>query len=268
MCLSIVDGSPLYIELDSAVVGNVDVMRSARESFAFSIQSGYKVIVFDETQLVSKQAQASLLTVLEDAPKNVFFVFCTTNSEAILETIISRSLLLKYDSLTDQEIMDILNHITSIEKIEISELAKRQIIRRVQGHARDAVQQLERLKLIGDAAFTASNVFLEDQFRKILTYFSKNQRTEGHELIVEILKQPLEYVEQDFGLFIKRLSKGTYINKELAQIYREFLHYYMKNAQYIRSTNDWYLFLNSLAELFHKKDAQSTAPTSDRFAKK
>ena len=84
-------GGQLYIELDSGVVGNVDTMREIRDTLAYAVSDGYRVVNLDETQLVSKAGQGTLLKVLEEAPSGVFFVMCTTSPELLLPTIVSQS---------------------------------------------------------------------------------------------------------------------------------------------------------------------------------
>lgn len=165
--------SALYMELDSAITGNVDQMRNMRDTFAFSVQSGFRVIVFDECHLVSRTAQSALLTVLEEPPKGVFFILATTNPEQLLPTIISRSLVLEYEPLPEQDVVSHLREVADKEGISVADSTLIFMARRSRGHMRDAVQQVEMLKLLGEETFVNEIHLLDQQFEALFVSFTK-----------------------------------------------------------------------------------------------
>lgn len=265
-CKSIHDRSQLYNEYDSAVVGNVEMMRGLRESFGYTLQKGFRVINFDETHLCSKQAQSSLLTVLEEAPKGVFFVFSTTNPEAILDTIVSRSIVLEFEPLGDDDVRTLLKHIAVNENIELSERVMEYIVRRVRGHARDAVQQLEMLRLLGEKDFVAQGVFLESMFEELMKLFQERKLPEAKTLINRIVRNPLVFIEQDFGIYIRRIADGVFLTEQAVnKRLKDLVFFYLKNHKLLRTTSDWYLFLSAIATLFEER--QQVANASSRFSK-
>ena len=207
--------SSLYIELDSAIVGNVDTMRGMRDSLAFSVSTGYRVVNLDETHLVSKAAQGALLKILEEAPMGVFFVLSTTNAELLLPTIVSRSVVVPFELLTEQEMTTHLRNVASKEEIEVSEETIARAARRVRGHVRDGVQQLELIRLMGEKDYQKNVVLLDDLFKSMLNSYLTGDAEEARKTILQITQAPVTFIEQDFELFMRQVADALYIGKNL-----------------------------------------------------
>lgn len=150
VCNSDLDMSPFYEEYDSAVVGNIDQIRSLKETFYYNSDRGYKIIVLDECHLISKPAQAALLKVFEETKGNIFFVLCTTDVQALLPTIRSRSLELVYNTISSKDLKENLKTIAEKEHINIDDETLELIISRSEGHARNAHMLLDRYQLMGE----------------------------------------------------------------------------------------------------------------------
>jgi len=258
-CLSIVDGSPLYTELDSAIVGNVEYMRSIRDSFNFKVQRGYRVVEFDECQLINKTAQSALLKVLEEAPPGIFFLFGTTNSEALLDTIHSRSVELEFDRLSDTDILELLRDVAGKESITLSQKCSEYIARRVKGHARDSLMQLDLVHLIGEQSYMEQSVFLETLFKDLINAFSTQDTHSAAELVNRICSHPVLFIEQDFEIFIRKIADSVWLSGNAAnKKLKDLVFWYLKYHRLLQTTNDWALFLTSIASLF---EVTKAAPT-------
>lgn len=269
-CQSIVDGSPLYAELDSAVVGSVEIMRGLRDSFGYSIQKGMRVVVFDECQVISKAAQSALLNVLEEAPPGVVFVFATTDPEALLEPIRSRSIEIQFELHSDKDITELVMDIATQEKVTVSAETCQYIVRRVNGHARDAVQAVELIGLIGEEDYRKTAVVLDKIFQGIVTSFGNGANEDAGALIREVIKHPVLHIATDFGLFVNSISEKIFIkgvvgpkNKQL----RQLIFFYLKYHRLLNSSNEWYIFLCALGSLFEEKSTGVSA-ANNPFAKK
>src|SRR5680860_74724 len=92
-CLSISNGSNLdIVEIDAASNTGVDNVReniiaSAR---VVSGRGKYRIFIIDEVHMLSISAWNALLKTLEEPPKNVIFISCTTEIHKVPATIISR----------------------------------------------------------------------------------------------------------------------------------------------------------------------------------
>ena len=262
-CKDSSEGGQLYVEYDSAVVGNVETMRSLRDSFGYSVSKGWRVVVFDEAHLNSTASQSSLLKVIEEANGKVFFVFPTTDPQDILPTIISRSIVLKFEHLEEMVVTEYLKKIATDEAIEATDEAISMAVRRTAGLGRDAVQQLEMIKLLGSKKYLQSTVCLDDEFAGLFDELAASQLSDARQRVEKILRQPLEYVKQDFDKFISSMADRVFIEKKGSAEEKKVVGAYLKNFNLLTTTNHWYVFFLSLTALFEEKKA----PKVDRFSR-
>ncbi|MEN8191795.1 MAG: hypothetical protein ABFS12_03195 [Bacteroidota bacterium] len=76
----------------------------------------YRMIIIEDAHLMSKEAQNALLKSLEEPPEGIIFVLITHKQEFLLPTIISRCWELKFTSLSNEIIEEILITKFNIEK--------------------------------------------------------------------------------------------------------------------------------------------------------
>jgi DNA polymerase-3 subunit gamma/tau len=80
-----------YSELNIANIGGKDEGGRIQKEMHYSPMSGpVKVYCLDECQDSSSQFQASILKALEDTPKHVLFILCTTDPQRLKKTIHTR----------------------------------------------------------------------------------------------------------------------------------------------------------------------------------
>lgn len=158
VCLSKIEDTQYYDEYDSSIIGNVEDIKRLREFFDYNSKDGYRIITIDEAHLISRQAQSALLKTFEEINSNVFFILCTTEKEKLLPTIISRSFDLKLNPISYNEMKDNLIKVAKENEIEITDDVVDMIIRKSEGHLRDAHMLLSNYKLLD-----------KDNFRKLLT---------------------------------------------------------------------------------------------------
>lgn len=156
ICSQNLEECSFYTEYDASIVGNVEKIRELRDTFYYTTEGIYKVIVFDEIQEASKAAQGALLKVLEEAPKGVFFVFATTHPHKLLPTIISRSLQIKVTTVPQSEIIKNIKSNCEALGLEADDLVVNTIANRSKGHMRNAHMLLDLYQLVGRDVFAES----------------------------------------------------------------------------------------------------------------
>lgn len=139
------ESHPNYVELDAASEGNVQQVRAMKEEVSYRTGVKKKIIVYDESHMLSIAAQNALLLTLEEGVPNTLFIFCTTDIEKMLPTICSRSVVLRLRLLKANEIKARLKSIADQESLEYDEKSLGLIATYVKGHLRDAVGTLEQL---------------------------------------------------------------------------------------------------------------------------
>ena len=78
-------------EIDAASNSGVDDMRGVAATASYrSMDGGPKVIIVDECHRLSRQAWDTLLKTIEEPPRGVFWVLCTTELTKVPRTIRSR----------------------------------------------------------------------------------------------------------------------------------------------------------------------------------
>lgn len=137
------------IEIDAASNGGVEEVRSIRDMCQYSHPGRWRVVLLDEAHSMSKEAFNALLKTLEEPPPCTVFVLLTTETDRILETVRSRSMLFDFRRLTQTDIVGRLRFIAEAEDIKASDAMLREISVRVQGGMRDAVMLLDQVSRAG-----------------------------------------------------------------------------------------------------------------------
>lgn len=152
-CVSMdTDSNTSYLEIDSASNGLVDDIRSLKDEASYRAVGGKpRIIVLDESHMISVPGQNAMLQILEEGKDGVLFMFATTDPEKMLPTIRSRCVELSLKLLTSAEIYNRLKAVMELEGYAYEDKALRIISTYVRGHMRDALVLLEQLARMSDA---------------------------------------------------------------------------------------------------------------------
>ena len=129
------EGKGKPIEIDGASNNGVDNIRQIIDDCRMkSLDSKYKVYIIDEVHMLSIGAFNALLKVLEEPPKGVIFILCTTDPHKIPATILSRVQRFQFKRIPQNEVIKRLEYVLNEENKEIVQSC---------GGSRDAVQDIE-----------------------------------------------------------------------------------------------------------------------------
>lgn len=151
-CEDITAGRALdIIEIDAASYTGVDNVRdniiaSARVAPS---QSKYKVFIIDEVHMLSISAFNALLKIIEEPPRYVIFILCTTEIHKVPTTIISRCQRFDFKRISVADAVKKLSHIAKTEGIKIEKEILEAIARHAEGHMRDAESIFGQIIAIG-----------------------------------------------------------------------------------------------------------------------
>ena len=134
------------IELDAAANNSVDNAREILEYVGRRALTGsYKIVILDECHLLSRSAWNVLLKTVEEPPKKVVFIFCTTEYKALPQTILGRAQLFKFYPLSSEELEALYRRVSEAEGFELSEEVLNGIISRSKNQARDFLKLLQKV---------------------------------------------------------------------------------------------------------------------------
>lgn len=152
-----------YKEIDCASDNGIDMVRSLKAAIGCAPISGpCRIFLMDECHQLSNQAQDSLLKMLEDTPKHVYFILNTTDARKLKETIRTRCTEVKVKSLTPRAMQEAIARVSKKAKIKISESVVDKIIEAARGSARRAMVLLHQVKDIATEQEQIATILSED----------------------------------------------------------------------------------------------------------
>jgi DNA polymerase-3 subunit gamma/tau len=147
-CKEIASGASLdVIEIDAASNRGIDQIRELRDMVRYAPAAARsKVVILDETHMLTDEASNALLKTLEEPPERVIFVMATTQPEDLADTIRSRSQHFHFRALTFNEIAGRIQEIAKKENLKIDDGAVSVIARMAEGSMRDSLSFLEQAR--------------------------------------------------------------------------------------------------------------------------
>jgi DNA polymerase III subunit gamma/tau len=159
-CVEIAEGRDMdVLEIDAATHTQVDNVREVIISgLAIApVRNRYKVFIIDEVHQLSSHSFNALLKSIEEPPPHVVFMMATTELDAIPETVLSRSQVYEFRTISSKAIGDQLRKIVDADGITVPDEALQLIARDAEGSMRDAQSKLDQV-----IAFTGQEVAIED----------------------------------------------------------------------------------------------------------
>ncbi|HMJ08482.1 MAG TPA: DNA polymerase III subunit gamma/tau [Pyrinomonadaceae bacterium] len=148
------------LEIDAASHTGIDAVRDTIiEGININpVRDRYKVFIIDEVHQLSKPAFNALLKTLEEPPPNVMFVMATTELHKVPDTILSRCQQFEFRTIPLPKIFDRLKVIAETEKIDITDVALREIARSGEGSMRDAQSNFDQVISFSDDKIDVADV--------------------------------------------------------------------------------------------------------------
>lgn len=190
-----IDGE--ILELDCASHNGVaEIKEIVNNSKVSALVHKYKVFVLDECHTLTSQAWASLLITLEENIAHSIFIFCTTDTQKIPNTIISRVQRFNFLPINDSAMADRLKYVCEQENITIEEEAINVIVKSAKGNLRQALTNLDKCLLYGDlsvdAVCTVLNNVSDELLSKLYDVCNKEDKNAIINTINEIYNSGIE----------------------------------------------------------------------------
>jgi DNA polymerase-3 subunit gamma/tau len=159
-CREIAEGRDMdVLELDAATHTGIDNVRDVIISglAILPARDRYKVFVIDEVHQLSSSSFNALLKSIEEPPPHVAFIMATTAPDKIPDTIVSRSQVFEFRTISSRLIAEQLSKIAKADGIDASPEAIALVARSAEGSMRDAETAFDQV-----IAFAGNTVTVED----------------------------------------------------------------------------------------------------------
>lgn len=234
------------IEIDGASNNGVDNIRSIIDDCRMkSLDSKYKVYIIDEVHMLSIGAFNALLKVLEEPPKGVIFILCTTDPHKIPATILSRLQRFDFKRIPQFEIVNRLKYILNEEGNTTYDIeALEYIAKLADGGMRDAIMKLDTVlgyttNITLQAVLDCLGITNYEHLLKIVQGIINKQADEPIQIIDSIYRdgKDLKLFVKDLNKFVLDLCKLNITrNKELTliptDIMRQCIHIATNTSKY------------------------------------
>jgi DNA polymerase-3 subunit gamma/tau len=216
-CVEITEGRDIdVLEIDAATHTQVDNVREviiAGLSIT-PVRNRYKVFIIDEVHQLSNASFNALLKSIEEPPPHVVFMMATTELEKIPETVLSRSQVYEFRTISTKAIADQLRKIVDTEGISVGDESLLLIARDAEGSMRDAQSKLDQV-----IAFTGKTIGAED----VATVLG----LVGRDLVLDALQAVAdEDAPASFALAARAVEMGYDLRavcRELSRVVRDLL---------------------------------------------
>ncbi|MDC0449201.1 DNA polymerase III subunit gamma/tau [bacterium] len=251
-CEGIANGSFVdLMEIDAASNRGVDDIRDLRDKVKLAPTAGkHKVYIIDEVHMLTHEAFNALLKTLEEPPKNVTFILCTTEFHKVPETIRSRCQVFKMKRATISQQVAKLKGIAKKEKIDITEVDMRKLAKAALGSFRDAETLLQQVAEGGVSVDALLNTSSKDVYADFVEYLINKQAGEAVHLVGRAYDEGIDmYIW--VGELLKYLRDLLFIGSgsriDAGDVTEEILEAIEKQAKAVDTS--W--IINSLEKFVH-----------------
>jgi DNA polymerase-3 subunit gamma/tau len=134
------------IEINAAIYNGVDVMRELADSLKYSAMGANptKVVILDEAHMLTKSSWNALLKIIEEPPKHVYFIICTTEGSKVTNTIKTRCIEYNLKEVGYEDLYNLIIDVAKQEEIDFDEDVLELIVDAAEGSPRKALRCLEK----------------------------------------------------------------------------------------------------------------------------
>jgi DNA polymerase-3 subunit gamma/tau len=216
-CVEIAEGRDIdVLEIDAATHTGVDNVREVIiEGLSIApVRNRYKVFLIDEVHMLSSSSFNALLKSIEEPPPHVIFMMATTELQKIPDTVLSRSQVYEFRTISGKTVAQRLRHIATEEKIQISDAGLLLLARAGEGSMRDSLSAFDQVR-----AFAGDQIEVED----VVTVLG----LVGRDLVLDMLDAVVsEDAPAAFALVERAIERGYDLRllcRELARATRDVL---------------------------------------------
>lgn len=143
----------MVLELNASDDRGIGIVRGQIMNFASTrtvFNSGYKLIILDEADAMTNDAQNALRRIIEKFTDNVRFCMICNYLSKIIPALQSRCTRFRFGPLKDEQILPRLEHVAESEKVKLTEDGKKALITLSNGDMRRVLNILQSCSMAFD----------------------------------------------------------------------------------------------------------------------
>jgi len=205
------------LELNASDERGIGMVREKVKKFSrfagLDTEIPFKIIILDEADEMTSDAQTALRRIIEDTAKYCRFILIANNLSKIIEPIQSRCVVFKFTRISNKEISSQLKFIAQKEKIKADEKGLEAICDYVDGDIRHAINILQAAASTGsiDVSSVKSVIGLTKtkDVQDVLKLALDGKVSDAREKMIELIKV-YGMSESDF---LKYINQAVFASK-------------------------------------------------------
>ena len=205
------------LELNASDERGIGMVREKVKKFSrfagLDTEIPFKIIILDEADEMTSDAQTALRRIIEDTAKYCRFILIANNLSKIIEPIQSRCVVFKFTRISNKEISSQLKFIAQKEKIKADEKGLETICDYVDGDIRHAINILQAAASTGsiDVSSVKSVIGLTKtkDVQDVLKLALDGKVSDAREKMIELIKV-YGMSESDF---LKYINQAVFASK-------------------------------------------------------
>jgi len=203
-----------FLELNASDDRGIDIIRNQIKEFAklkSLAQVPYKIIVLDEADSLTKEAQQALRRTMERYSATCRFILCCNEMSKIIDPIQSRCVIFKFKGLNDVALKHLTKKIASLEGLKLDVDSESLLIKISNGDVRKLINTMQAVAAI-DKKVTVKLI------EEILDYVNPKE-------VEEMLKHAIngDFFKAREEMIKLRVLRGLSALEILKEIYRQVI---------------------------------------------
>lgn len=231
-----------FIEYNISNMRGIDTAREIITSCQYEpLHGDIRVIVLNECHKATNEFQNAMLEILEEPPKSVYFILCTTDPEKLLKTVRNRTTAYHLSYLKRNEITALIAWVLQSEQVAISDKLFDSLLFSVEGCPRKALVILDQIIEIKDeekaleiiATASIDEVSIKDLCRQIIAREAGEKRWAVLKTMLRSIDQEPESVRRAILGYLTVVLLNSQGNeaKRIAGIMNEFSRNYYDSGK-------------------------------------
>ena len=219
-----------------------------------SIHGKKKIVIVDDIDSINEQSQQVFRNYIDKYKNNIHFISVCSNLQKVIESIQSRTHIIKIDLPTNNDICNIMNKIITNENIIIDQESKNYLLKIADNSIRILINYLEKMYIIGTPIHIelckqlVSNISYE-LLEKYIKHIQKNELDNAIEILYNIYDYGYSVIDI-IDYFISFIKQTKILDEDTKYEVIPFLCKYITIVHNIHENEiELALFTNNLHEL-------------------